>query len=77
MVESRLPKPLVAGSIPVSRSSFLARVFSPPDLLSVVFNRLPPSVRFGDPGGKPHRRYVDRARRSLLGHGLVVLTQAN
>ena len=27
MVEHRLPKPVVAGSIPVSRSRFSARIF--------------------------------------------------
>ncbi len=27
MVEHRLPKPVVAGSIPVSRSSFFAEIF--------------------------------------------------
>ena len=29
MVEHRLPKPVVAGSIPVSRSRFSARIFRP------------------------------------------------
>ncbi len=44
MVEHRLPKPVVAGSIPVSRSNFspLVLISNGMHLLSVLLNAIPP-----------------------------------